>query len=196
MPGQPSGDLRGLPTPFPPEVGAPVPTAVAPAAETRAAAPPTVAPPTPAPTPAPAATPAPSPAVVRIQPEAVTAAVDAEFVVNVTVDGATDVSHAPFYLLYDPAVVEVVDVADGGFLGSDGRPTQFVRNPAGGGRLIVGLSRLGRGPGVGGSGVLVTVRMKALAAGMTELRFAESSLRDADSRPLAATFVPGRVTVR
>ena len=63
---------------------------------------------------------------------------------DVTIDNATNVGHAPFWINFNKDVIEVTGVDQGDFLGKDGKPVQFLHNVLATGKVVVGLSRIGK----------------------------------------------------
>ena len=117
-------------------------------------------------------------------------------VLSVRIDAARDVAGAPFYIEFDPGVIEVVSVREGRFMSGDGQPTTFLHtidNTRG--TVVVGLSRLG-GEGISGSGTLVEMEIVAAGQGQTALRFTHASLRDSKAGELPSDYQDGMVTVR
>ena len=90
---------------------------------------------------------------------------------DIRAENVFDLAGWQFDIAFDPAILEAVDVSEGGFLKTDGGTTFFqsgsINNAAG---KITGLNaaRLSGG-GVSGTGLLLQVRFKAKAAGETEL---------------------------
>ena len=93
------------------------------------------------------------------------------FTLDIRAENVTDLAGWQFDIAFDPAILEAVDVSEGGFLKTDGGTTFFqggsIDNAAG---KITGLSaaRLSGG-GASGTGTLLQVRFKAKSAGETEL---------------------------
>ena len=93
------------------------------------------------------------------------------FTLDVRAENVFDLSGWQFNIAFDPAILEAINVSEGGFLKSDGGTTFFqggtIDNAAG---RIVGLSvaRLST-QGVDGTGSLLQIRFKAKSAGETEL---------------------------
>ena len=90
---------------------------------------------------------------------------------DIRAENVFDLAGWQFDIAFDPAILEAVDVSEGGFLKTDGGTTFFqsgsIDNASG---KITGLNaaRLSGG-GVSGTGTLLQVRFKAKAAGETEL---------------------------
>jgi general secretion pathway protein D len=89
------------------------------------------------------------PAVVRLVPFQTTYHVGESVVVNVVMEGASNVGSVPFHLRYNPQVLQFVPPAvEGPLLQADGTSTVFLApDTGGGGEIVVGLSRLGGGTG-------------------------------------------------
>ena len=79
---------------------------------------------------------------------------------------AAPVSHLPLSLSFDPAVLAVEKVDAGDFLGGAGE-AQVMSDSGRPGALVIGASRLGKVPGVKGTGTLARITFRALAAGST-----------------------------
>ncbi len=96
---------------------------------------------------------------------------------NVTINAATGAAlrGLPVELLFSSAQLEVVSIAEGGFLKQGDGATSFVQAVnASAGRINVGLMR-NEGEGASGEGALFTIQFKAKAAGAAQLSF--SSVR-------------------
>ena len=93
------------------------------------------------------------------------------FTLDIRAENVFDLAGWQFDIAFDPAILEAVDVSEGGFLKTDGGTTFFqsgsIDNTVG---KIGGLSaaRLSV-QGVSGTGTLLQVRFKAKSAGETEL---------------------------
>jgi general secretion pathway protein D len=126
------------------------------------------------------------PATVTLNPAYVTAALGQEFTVNVAISGASGVGSVPFHLSFDPAILEFVRSSNSSpFLSKDGASVFVLATLGGGGReVIVGLSRQGSRPGVGGQGSLIEMTFRARKAGTTTLSFGDLSVLDPAARPL------------
>ena len=116
------------------------------------------------------------------------------FDVEVLVDAqGRELSDAPYHLLFDPAVLEVVSVSEGGFFRSAGVQSVFLPSISPG-RVLIGHSMIGRGGAPSGSGSLALLRVRALSAGTGTLRFDSATLSDrtGEVHPLS----PGTYSVR
>jgi hypothetical protein len=136
--------------------------------------PPATAPPeTPAETPAPA-TPAVKPAApvpggpvkIHFADDSLNKSVGETFSVVVSVENAHDVSSAPFMFQYDPKLLSLDSVAAGKFWSGDGEEPLLIKNVQNeSGMASVRLARKPGSAAVAGNGTLLTVTLKALAAG-------------------------------
>jgi general secretion pathway protein D len=160
---------------------------------------PAVAAPTPVPTPTPSsasAVPAApksaadtGPATVYLSTSTPTVASSQQyFTVTVNIRSASSVGSVPFHLAFDPQVLDFVSASPGSpFLSQDGA-SPFVLATLGASKseVVVGLSREGSRPGVGGSGVLVTLTFRAnrTKTGPTTLTFTDISVLDPSAQRL------------
>src|SRR4029079_5186807 len=101
-------------------------------------------------------------------------------VVEVRIENGTGVGSAPFHLRYNRQVLEFIPPAtEGSFLSSDGSGTVFLASDsAAGGEVVVGLSRIGGGEGITGSGTLATLTFQAVNPGDTGFAFTSASVKD------------------
>jgi len=137
------------------------------------------------------------PATVRLVPSAPSYRVGDRVIVEVRIDGGTNVGSVPFHLRYNRAVLEFVPPAvQGPFLSADGTNTVFLANDVGGGgEIVVGLSRLGGTEGVTGSGTLATFQFQAIAGGDCGFAWTGAAVKDPQARNLPASFLTAPVSV-
>jgi len=137
------------------------------------------------------------PAVVRLVPSATQYRVGDRVVVQVVADNVSNLGSAPFHLRYDRSVLEFLPPGtEGALLGSDGSSTIFMASDsAAGGEVVVGLSRMGAGQGVSGSGVLATFEFIAVNPGDAGLTFVGAGLKDPRAQALPASFLSATVKV-
>jgi len=137
------------------------------------------------------------PSTVRLVPSAPSYRVGDRVIVEVRIDGATNVGSVPFHLKYNRAVLEFAPPAiQGPFLSADGTNTVFLANDVGGGgEIVVGLSRLGGAEGVTGSGTLATFQFQAIAGGDCGFAWTGAAVKDPQARNLPASFLTAPVSV-
>jgi hypothetical protein len=138
-----------------------------------------------------------APPSVRLMAARNVLSVGEEIAVTVEIHGANDVGHAPFHVTFDPSILSFVSATEGPFLSSDGQGTAFFASPLSDGTAVtVGLSRLGRVPGISGSGELCALHFVAVASGDTTLAFQRAHVRDSRTRIVPAAFESLSIRVR
>lgn len=144
----------------------------------------------------PDAEPANGPAIVRgLTPQTLYAVGDT-FDVVVEVVNAQNVGSIPFKLRYNPATVQFVGHAEGAFLAQDGNQTFVTASAIPTNRqVVVGASRLG-GPGIAGSGQVITLSFQAIAPGSAGFAFDQHSVMSPRNAHLPSQFVPPIVQVK
>jgi general secretion pathway protein D len=153
--------------------------------------------------PVPAAAAAPAPANtsaspnVSLQFEPGTAAlkVGETSTIGVTVQNVQDLYSIPMLLQFNPAVISIEDVRQGGFLSGGTQQVAIVeRVDKERGQAIISATRMPNTPGVSGSGTLVGIVVKGLAPGNSQLSIVQVNAKDSQQRPIQV--VTGEATVR
>lgn len=137
-------------------------------------------------------------------PPVVTLALDAtelspgeSLVAVVQITGAVSISSVPFHLRFDPSVLEFIDSQVGAALDRDHEAILLASvNPNRPGDLAVGLSLVESSGLFSGSGDLLRLRFRAVAAGESTLEFVRATVRDATSQPQEARFETASIKVR
>ena len=161
--------------------GAPVPGA--PATEAPAAG-----------TPAPTAPGAPMPQLI-FEPATASVKAGETTTIGVVVQGAQDLYSIPMLMQYDPKIISVEDVRQGGFLSGGQQPIAVVqRVDKERGQAIVSATRMPNTPGVSGSGTIFGVVVRGVGAGTSTLSILQVNARDSQQRPLQ--FVTKEATVK
>jgi general secretion pathway protein D len=194
------------------EDGAPVPQAAAatgqPAATPATPVPAPTQPQVPASTP-PASTPPSSPpaeaapqttaptASFSLDPASVTARPGSTFAVNVFLSGAQNVYAVPLQISYDPKMLQMVNISNGGFLSQDGQAVALVhRDDDTTGTLQINTSRPPGAGGVTGQGTVVTLTFQAKVAGQSTLTIAKGGARDPQMQLMPVAGAVATVTVQ
>lgn len=112
--------------------------------------------------------------------------------IEVAVQEASGLYGLFFDLTYPSAVLSFEGATEGDFLSSGGEPTAF-QVAEDDGRLIVGLTRLGQTGGRGGSGVLMTLRFRAIASGSGALSFSRNEAQQPNAEPIDLDWIGGSV---
>jgi len=117
--------------------------------------------------------------------------------VEVWLLNGVDVSHVPFHLHFDPAVLAFRAAEEGSFLSGDGASTAFFASPVStGGSLTVGLSRIGAVPGLTGGGLLCRLQFDVVGAGQASLDFSSAKVRNSSNRIVPSIYIPLALTAR
>jgi hypothetical protein len=139
----------------------------------------------------------PGPAVVSLVPSKTVYQVGEVVVVQVVIDNAWNVGSVPFHLRFNKDVLQFMPPAtEGPFLKSDGSATVFLASDTGGGgEVVVGLSRLGAGQGMAGSGMLGIFQFQAINPGSCDFGFTGASVKNPQAGNLPAAFQTAPVRV-
>ena len=149
-------------------------------------------------TPPPAANPAPSgTASFLFDPPTIQAAKGGTFMVNLLLSGAQNVHSVPVQLNYDPKMLQLVNVSNGGFLSQDGQIVTLAHRED----EMVGQSQItaSRPPGVGGvsgQGAVVTLTFQAKADGQTPLTITRGGARDPGLQAITVNGAQASVTIQ
>jgi len=175
------------PAPAAPTAPAPAPQQ-APAPQTPATPPPGEASPQAAESPA---------ASFSIDPASITAHAGSTFAVNVFLTGAQNVYSVPLQVSYDPKMLQVVNISNGGFLSQDGQAVALVhRDDDTTGTLQITTSRPPGAGGVTGQGTVVTLTFQAKAAGQSTVTIAKGGARDPQMQAIPVSGAVATVTVQ
>lgn len=149
------------------------------------------------------ATPAPTTAApgggpsFMFDPGTVTATKGNTFVVNLTISGAQNVYSVPVQLSYNPAMLQLVNVSNGGFLSQDGQAVVLVhREDETTGTLQITATRPPGAPGVSGQGAVVTITFQAKESGQTPLTITRGGARDPKLQAITVNGAQASVTVQ
>jgi general secretion pathway protein D len=161
-----------------------------------------------APVPAASAAPAPAPAaaapdtaaagqnaMLRFDPANVSLKPGETATVGIVVQNVQDLYSIPLLLQFNPAVVSIEDVRQGGFLSGGTQDIAIVeRVDKERGQAIVSATRMPNTPGVSGSGTLVGIVIKGVAAGNSQLSIVQVNAKDSQQRPIQV--VTSEATIR
>ncbi len=119
------------------------------------------------------------------------------FAVNLVISGAQNVYSVPVQLNYDPKILQLLNVSNGGFLSQDGQAVALVhREDDGLGQVTVTASRPPGSGGVTGKGTVVTLTFQAKATGQSPLTITRGGARDPGLQSIAVTGAQAAVTVQ
>jgi general secretion pathway protein D len=144
--------------------------------------------------PAPNANAAPS---FLFDPPTISAAKGNTFVVNLLLSGAQNVYSVPVQVNYDPKMLALINVSNGGFLSQDGQIVTVVhREDETVGQSQITVTRPSGSGGVSGQGAVATITFQAKAAGQTPLNITRGGARDPGLQPITVTGAQASVTVQ
>jgi general secretion pathway protein D len=159
-------------------------------------------------TPAPAAAQAPaaqaqappapaSAATFAFDPASVTQPAGSTFAVNVMLKGAQNVYSVPLQVTYDPKVLQVMNVSNGGLLSQDGQIVGIVhRDDDSTGTLQISATRPPGANGISGQGAVVTLTFMAKANGQSALTISKGGARDPAMKAMQVAGAVATITVQ
>jgi len=104
---------------------------------------------------------------------------------GVVVENVNDLFSIPLLLQYNPAVISVEEVRHGGFLSGGTQEIAIVqRVDKERGQAIISATRQPNSSGVSGSGTLMGIVIKALAAGNSNLSIVQVNAKDSQQKPI------------
>ena len=119
------------------------------------------------------------------------------FAVNLLISGAQNVYSVPVQLNYDPKMLQLVNVSNGGFLSQDGQVVTLVhREDESLGQSQITASRPSGSGGVSGQGAVVTVTFQAKGSGQTPLTITRGGARDPGLQAITVNGAQASVTVQ
>ena len=138
---------------------------------------------------------APTNAGLRFDPGSATLKVGETTTIGIAVQNVQDLYSIPMLMQFNPAVISVEDVRQGGFLSGGTQEIAIVeRVDKERGQAIISATRMPNTPGVSGSGTIVGVVIKALAPGNSQLSIVQVNAKDSQQRPIQV--VTGEATVK
>ncbi len=122
-----------------------------------------------------------------IQPGSSNQSVGSTFQVAVSLANGRDIFSVPLQLQFNSAVLDLVNVDAGDFLGRDGQAVSLVHRDEGNGLVTISTSRPPGVAGVSGQGGLCVLTFKAKAAGDSQLSLVKVGARNSTQANLPAT---------
>jgi hypothetical protein len=114
---------------------------------------------------------------------------------GLSVSNVTDLYSIPLLIHYNPAVVQVEEVRNGGFLSGGTQEIAIVqRIDEQRGEVIVSATRQPNTPGVNGTGTLLGIVVRAVAPGNTVLQILQVNAHDSQQRNIP--MVSGEAAIR
>ena len=132
-----------------------------------------------------------------LDPPTVSVAKGATFTVNLQMTNAQNIFSVPVQLNYDPKLLELVNVSNGGFLSQDGQAVALVhREDSVNGTLTVTATRPPGAGGVSGGGVVVTMTFQAKEKGQTPLTITRGGARDPGMQAITVNGAQASITIQ
>jgi general secretion pathway protein D len=136
-------------------------------------------------------------AKIRFEPQAMTLKAGQTTTVGIVVDNVNDLYSIPLLLQYNPAVVSIEEVQHGGFLSGGTQEIAIVsRVDKEHGQAIISATRQPNTPGVTGSGTLMGIVVKGIAAGNSNLSIVQVNAKDSQQQPIPLVTSEGTVQVQ
>jgi len=122
---------------------------------------------------------------LHFDPSDVTLQVGQRTTLGLAVSNVNDLYSIPLLIHFDPAVVQVEEVRDGGFLSGGKQEIAIVqRIDQQQGQVIVSATRQPNTPGVNGSGTLLGLVVRAVAPGKTALQILQVNARNSQQQTI------------
>jgi general secretion pathway protein D len=119
------------------------------------------------------------------------------FAVNLLISGAQNVYSVPLQMNYDPKMLQLVNVSNGGFLSQDGQAVALVhREDENVGQINITATRPPGAGGVSGQGTVVTLTFQAKASGQTPLTITRGGARDPGLQAITVNGAQAAVSVQ
>ena len=141
--------------------------------------------------------PVPRLAFVKLTPSNTEIAPGSRVRVAALIENAQNTYAFSFNLAFNPKVLKLVEVENGGFLSNDGKIIALaprIENESG--QAIVSMTRPPESSGVSGNGSLIHLVFEAVAPGISPISFTQANVRDLSQATLPASFSNTQVTVK
>lgn len=117
--------------------------------------------------------------------------------IGLEVHNVQDLFSIPLLVQYNPAVIQIDDVRNGGFLSGGTQQIAIVHNvDQQHGQAIISASRQPGTPGISGSGTLLGLVIRAVAPGNSSLQIVQVNARDSQQRDLPLSAGTATVLVK
>ena len=136
------------------------------------------------------------PVSFSIAPPQATQAVGSTFQMAVLSTGAKDLYSVPLQVQFNPALLSLVNVDSGEFLGRDGQSVAIVHRDEGNGMVTISISRPPAVRGVDGQGSVCVLTFKANAAGDSQVSLVKVGAKDSSQTNLPAVGSAATVHIR
>jgi general secretion pathway protein D len=122
-------------------------------------------------------------AKIRFEPQNLSLKVGQTATIGVVVENVNDLYSIPMLLQYNPAVLSIEEVRHGGFLSGGTQEIAIVsQHFKDKGQSIISATRQPNTPGVSGSGTLIGIVVKGIAAGSSNLSIVQVNAKDSQQK--------------
>jgi general secretion pathway protein D len=122
-------------------------------------------------------------AKMRFEPQNLSLKVGQTATIGVVVENVNDLYSIPMLLQYNPAVLSIEEVRHGGFLSGGTQEIAIVsQHFKDKGQSIISATRQPNTPGVSGSGTLIGIVVKGIAAGSSNLSIVQVNAKDSQQK--------------
>jgi len=119
------------------------------------------------------------------------------FMVDLVVSGANDLYSVPVQLQYDPQMLQLLNVSNGGLLAQGGVPVALVhRDDPTTGTVQVTATRPPNSGGATGQGAVFTLTFLAKNSGQSNLSITRAGLRDAAMQNIQASGTQAVINIK
>jgi general secretion pathway protein D len=137
------------------------------------------------------------PASFLFDPPTINAIKGGTFEVNLLISGAQNVYSVPVQVNYNPQMLQLVNVSNGGFLSQDGQVVTLVhREDEALGQSQITATRPPGSGGVSGQGAVATLTFQAKADGQTPLTITRGGARDPGLQAITVNGAQASVTIQ
>lgn len=134
---------------------------------------------------------------LEFQPSSISLKTGDTMTIGLSVNNAHDLYSIPIMLQYNPAVIQIEDIRNGGFLSGGTQEIAIVQQEnAQQGQAVVSATRRPNTPGISGTGTLLGIVIKAIAPGTSQLQILQVNARDSQQKPIPITTGTATIQVQ
>ena len=136
-------------------------------------------------------------ASLQFQPSTISLKPGDTMTIGLSANNVQDLYSIPLLLQYNPAVIQIEDIRNGGFLSGGTQEIAIVhQEDQQKGQCIVSATRRPNTPGISGTGTLIGVVIKAIAPGTSQLQILQVNARNSQQRPITMTSGTASIQVQ
>jgi general secretion pathway protein D len=134
---------------------------------------------------------------LRFDPPATSLKTGDRTTVALAISGVHDLFSIPLLIQYDPAVIQIEDIGNGGFLSGGNQEIAILqRIDKDKGQAVISATRQPNTSGTDGSGTLLGIVIRAVAPGTSPIRILEVNARDSQQRQIRLASRDGSIRVQ